>query len=134
MSYRSRFRYNPTLFYSHDSSFSLHYFGLNLFNFYEFNSNFIQFFSYSYYFLIFFVLYQGKCVFREYLNKEAATKETFDSSGWFITGDVATVGSDGSYRLLGRQSMDVIKVRNRIVICGCLIIYIYVCMYIYMYV
>lgn len=49
-------------------------------------------------------------MFKEYLNKEKATTETFDKDGWFITGDVAQICSDhGTFKLLGRASADVIK-------------------------
>jgi acyl-CoA synthetase (AMP-forming)/AMP-acid ligase II len=47
-------------------------------------------------------------VFSCYLNRPAATAEAFDQEGWFRTGDVA-VREGGSYRLLGRSSVDIIK-------------------------
>jgi len=49
-------------------------------------------------------------VFKKYLNKAEATKNTFDSEGWFKTGDIAQRDLDGYYRLLGRSSVDIIKV------------------------
>jgi malonyl-CoA/methylmalonyl-CoA synthetase len=50
---------------------------------------------------------QGPNVFKEYWGKTDATKEAFDS-GWFKTGDMA-VEQDGRYRILGRNSVDIIK-------------------------
>ena len=53
------------------------------------------------------ILVRGKNVFREYWNKPEATKEAF-IDGWFKTGDVAVI-EDGYYRILGRNSTDIIK-------------------------
>ena len=50
---------------------------------------------------------RGPTVFREYWGKPEATAAAF-RDGWFRTGDVAVV-EDGSYRILGRQSTDIIK-------------------------
>jgi malonyl-CoA/methylmalonyl-CoA synthetase len=50
---------------------------------------------------------RGESVFREYWARPDATREAF-RDGWFRTGDVAVVES-GSYRILGRQSVDIIK-------------------------
>jgi len=50
---------------------------------------------------------KGPNVFQEYWGKAAATKETF-VDGWFKTGDIA-VYDDGYYRILGRNSVDIIK-------------------------
>ncbi len=50
---------------------------------------------------------RGPGVFREYWNRPEETAAAFDD-GWFLTGDVAVV-DDGSYRLLGRSSVDIIK-------------------------
>ncbi len=50
---------------------------------------------------------RGPSVFREYWGKPQATEEAF-RNGWFRTGDVAVV-ENGSYRLLGRSSVDIIK-------------------------
>ena len=50
---------------------------------------------------------RGPGVFREYWNRPDETREAFHN-GWFRTGDVAAV-EDGSYRLLGRSSVDIIK-------------------------
>lgn len=53
---------------------------------------------------------KGAMVFREYLNKPEATVESFDSHGWFKTGDIARRDATGRYYILGRNSMDIIKV------------------------
>ncbi len=49
----------------------------------------------------------GPTVFKEYWRRPQATLESFDD-GWFRTGDIAVVES-GYYRILGRQSVDIIK-------------------------
>ena len=46
-------------------------------------------------------------VFREYWGDPEATSAAF-SDGWFLTGDIA-VFEDGAYRILGRDSIDIIK-------------------------
>src|SRR2546428_10743778 len=46
-------------------------------------------------------------LFLEYWRRPEATRAAF-RDGWFRTGDVAVV-EDGSYRLLGRSSVDIIK-------------------------
>lgn len=51
---------------------------------------------------------KGNNVFKEYWQKPEATTETFTNDGWFKTGDIATM-SDGYYRILGRNSVDIIK-------------------------
>ena len=50
---------------------------------------------------------RGANVFREYWGKPDATREAF-RDGWFRTGDTAVVDK-GSYRLLGRSSVDILK-------------------------
>jgi malonyl-CoA/methylmalonyl-CoA synthetase len=50
---------------------------------------------------------RGANVFREYWQRPDATRETF-SGDWFRTGDIA-VDDEGSYRILGRASVDIIK-------------------------
>jgi malonyl-CoA/methylmalonyl-CoA synthetase len=52
---------------------------------------------------------RGKTVFKEYLNQPELTHESFTNDGWFKTGDVAEKDADGYYRILGRQSQDIIK-------------------------
>ncbi|CAM4213503.1 long-chain fatty acid--CoA ligase [Cytophagaceae bacterium 50C-KIRBA] len=51
---------------------------------------------------------KGPTVFKEYWGKEKASQEAFTEDGWFKTGDVAEL-ADGYYRILGRNSTDIIK-------------------------
>jgi malonyl-CoA/methylmalonyl-CoA synthetase len=51
---------------------------------------------------------KGPNVFKEYWQKPKETAETFTDDGWFKTGDIA-IFSEGSYRILGRNSVDIIK-------------------------
>lgn len=53
---------------------------------------------------------KGDMVFREYLGRPEATVESFDAQGWFKTGDIARRDVQGRYFILGRNSMDIIKV------------------------
>jgi malonyl-CoA/methylmalonyl-CoA synthetase len=50
---------------------------------------------------------RGPGVFGEYWRRPAETRDAFHD-GWFRTGDVALV-EDGAYRILGRNSVDIIK-------------------------
>ncbi|WP_395311929.1 acyl-CoA synthetase [Mycobacterium sp. AMU20-3851] len=47
--------------------------------------------------------------FSGYLNRPDATAEAFDPDGWFRTGDVAVIDADGMHRIVGRESVDLIK-------------------------
>lgn len=51
---------------------------------------------------------KGDNVFSEYWGKPKATAAAFTDDGWFRTGDIA-VCEAGSYRILGRNSVDIIK-------------------------
>lgn len=51
---------------------------------------------------------QGPTVFLEYHHRPEATAKAFTADGWFRTGDIAVV-EDGYYRMLGRDSIDIIK-------------------------
>ncbi len=51
---------------------------------------------------------QGDNVFLEYWGKPNATQESFTQDGWFKTGDIAVL-EEGYYRILGRNSVDIIK-------------------------
>ncbi|HEV7589031.1 MAG TPA: acyl-CoA synthetase [Longimicrobium sp.] len=51
---------------------------------------------------------RGPGVFLEYWRRPEATAEAFREGRWFRTGDVA-VEEDGSWRILGRRSVDIIK-------------------------
>ena len=51
---------------------------------------------------------QGPNVFKEYWGKPESTAASFTEDGWFKTGDIA-VFENGAYRILGRNSVDIIK-------------------------
>ncbi len=55
------------------------------------------------------ILVRGKNVFTEYWSNPGATRESFTDDGWFRTGDIAERDARGSYRILGRSSVDIIK-------------------------
>ena len=55
------------------------------------------------------ILVKGRNVFLEYWKRPKATKEAFTEDGWFKTGDIARVNEDGVYKILGRDSVDIIK-------------------------
>lgn len=52
---------------------------------------------------------KGANVFKEYWQKPQATSESFTEDGWFQTGDIAALDELGGYRILGRNSVDIIK-------------------------
>ncbi|MGO9381863.1 MAG: acyl-CoA synthetase [Mycobacterium sp.] len=52
---------------------------------------------------------RGPTLFDGYLNRPEATAEVFDDDGWYRTGDVAIVDSGGMHRIVGRESVDLIK-------------------------
>lgn len=52
---------------------------------------------------------RGPSVFSAYFEREDATREAFSADGWFKTGDMAERAPDGYIRLLGRNSIDIIK-------------------------
>ncbi|BBX72497.1 acyl-CoA synthetase [Mycobacterium shinjukuense] len=52
---------------------------------------------------------RGPTLFDGYLNRPEATAEAFDPGGWYRTGDVAVVDSSGMHRIVGRESVDLIK-------------------------
>ncbi|MBS9535547.1 acyl-CoA synthetase [Mycobacterium sp. M1] len=51
---------------------------------------------------------RGATLFDGYLNRPDATAEAFDD-GWYRTGDVAVIDGDGMHRIVGRESVDLIK-------------------------
>ena len=51
---------------------------------------------------------RGPMVFSEYWKRPEATAAAFTADRWFRTGDVA-VREDAVYRILGRESVDIIK-------------------------
>jgi fatty acid CoA ligase FadD36 len=52
---------------------------------------------------------RGPTMFDGYLNRADATAEAFDTDGWYRTGDVAVVDRGGMHRIVGRESVDLIK-------------------------
>jgi fatty acid CoA ligase FadD36 len=52
---------------------------------------------------------RGPTVFDGYLNRPDATAEAFGTDGWYRTGDVAVVDGAGMHRIVGRESVDLIK-------------------------
>lgn len=52
---------------------------------------------------------RGPMLFDGYLNRPEATAEAWTGDGWFITGDVATRDRKGFHRIVGRESVDLIK-------------------------
>ncbi|KJX75335.1 acyl-CoA synthetase [Mycobacterium lepromatosis] len=48
-------------------------------------------------------------MFDGYLNRPEATAAAFDEDGWYRTGDIAVVDSGGMHRIVGRESVDLIK-------------------------
>jgi fatty acid CoA ligase FadD36 len=52
---------------------------------------------------------RGATVFAGYLGRPDATAASFTADGWFRTGDMAVVEPDGTHRIVGRASTDLIK-------------------------
>jgi fatty acid CoA ligase FadD36 len=52
---------------------------------------------------------QTPTIFDGYLNLPDATAEAFDADGWYRTGDAAIIDGDGMHRIVGRESVDLIK-------------------------
>jgi fatty acid CoA ligase FadD36 len=52
---------------------------------------------------------RGPMLFDGYLNRPEATAEALDADGWYRTGDVAVVDDGGMHRIVGRESVDLIK-------------------------
>ena len=48
-------------------------------------------------------------LFDGYLNRPEATAAALGQDGWYRTGDVAVVDSGGMHRIVGRESVDLIK-------------------------
>jgi fatty acid CoA ligase FadD36 len=51
---------------------------------------------------------QGSTLFDGYLNRPEVTAASFDGP-WFRTGDACEIDADGFHRIIGRQSIDIIK-------------------------
>ncbi len=52
---------------------------------------------------------QAPTLFDGYLNRPDATAEAFDPDGWYRTGDAAVIDAGGMHRIVGRESVDLIK-------------------------
>ncbi|GAB0103233.1 acyl-CoA synthetase [Nocardia sp. JMUB6875] len=52
---------------------------------------------------------RGPMLFDGYLGKPEVTAENFTADGWFKTGDVAVIDAEGFHRIVGRESVDLIK-------------------------
>jgi fatty acid CoA ligase FadD36 len=48
-------------------------------------------------------------IFGGYLNRPDATAEVLDPDGWYRTGDAAVIDAGGMHRIVGRESVDLIK-------------------------
>ncbi|MGB8406746.1 MAG: acyl-CoA synthetase, partial [Mycobacterium sp.] len=48
-------------------------------------------------------------LFTGYLNRPEATAEVLSDDGWYRTGDVAVLDAGGMHRIVGRESVDLIK-------------------------
>lgn len=48
-------------------------------------------------------------LFMGYLNRPDVTAEAFEPDGWYRTGDVAVIDPGGMHRIVGRESVDLIK-------------------------
>ncbi|MEC3952127.1 acyl-CoA synthetase [Nocardia sp. CDC153] len=52
---------------------------------------------------------RGPMLFDGYLDKPEVTAANFTRDGWFKTGDVAVIDPEGFHRIVGRESVDLIK-------------------------
>ena len=52
---------------------------------------------------------RGATLFAGYLNRPEVTAAAFTADGWFRTGDIASIDPDGTHRIVGRASTDLIK-------------------------
>ncbi|WP_054816342.1 acyl-CoA synthetase [Nocardia arizonensis] len=51
----------------------------------------------------------GPMLFDGYLNRPEVTAESWTEDGWFRTGDVAAIDPEGFHRIVGRESVDLVK-------------------------
>ncbi|WP_329132607.1 acyl-CoA synthetase [Streptomyces sp. NBC_01476] len=51
----------------------------------------------------------GPTLFDGYLGRPEATAASYTGDGWFRTGDIAAIDADGTHRIVGRASTDLIK-------------------------
>ncbi|MQY28573.1 acyl-CoA synthetase [Nocardia aurantia] len=52
---------------------------------------------------------RGPMLFDGYLGRPEATAACWTEDGWFVTGDVAVIDAEGFHRIVGRESVDLIK-------------------------
>jgi fatty acid CoA ligase FadD36 len=52
---------------------------------------------------------RGPTLFDGYLGRPEATAASYTADGWFRTGDIAAIEADGTHRIVGRASTDLIK-------------------------
>ncbi|WP_305094012.1 AMP-binding protein [Prescottella sp. R16] len=52
---------------------------------------------------------RGPMLFDGYLGRPDATAQAWTADGWFVTGDLAVRDRDGMHRIVGRESVDLIK-------------------------
>ncbi|MFF0453233.1 acyl-CoA synthetase [Nocardia africana] len=52
---------------------------------------------------------RGPMLFDGYLGRPEATADSWTEDGWFVTGDVAAIDAEGFHRIVGRESVDLIK-------------------------
>ena len=52
---------------------------------------------------------RSQTMFDGYLNLPDATADAFDADGWFRSGDAAVIDDGGMHRIVGRESVDLIK-------------------------
>ena len=52
---------------------------------------------------------RGPTLFDGYLGRPVETAASWTDDGWFRTGDVAVIEPDGAHRIVGRESVDLIK-------------------------
>jgi len=52
---------------------------------------------------------RGASLMLGYFDDQAATEDAFNAEGWFITGDVGSIDSDGYLRITGRQKDIIIR-------------------------
>ncbi|XP_074594867.1 medium-chain acyl-CoA ligase ACSF2, mitochondrial-like [Brevipalpus obovatus] len=55
------------------------------------------------------ILTRGPCVFLGYWNDDIETRKAIDSSGWYRTGDLATMDSKGYVKIVGRAKEIIIR-------------------------
>lgn len=52
---------------------------------------------------------RGPTLMHGYLDRPEANAAAFTCDGWFVTGDIAAIAPDGCHRIVGRESVDLIK-------------------------